>query len=82
MPPKPGLLRVSEPTGTGIEVEGGDGAAEFGTFVDAIPGPLGIGTLELEDGDQVKGFLVEAYSVKDAPDITHTGGWRAYMKSR
>lgn len=83
VPPKPGLLRVSELMPNGIEVEVWEmGAAEFGSFVDAIPGPLGIGTLELEDGDQVKGFLVEAYAVKDAPDITRTGGWRAYLKSR
>jgi len=82
VPPKPGLLRVNEPTSNGIEVEVWEmGAAEFGTFVDAIPGPLGIGTLELEDGDLVKGFLVEAYAVNDATDITHSGGWRAYLKS-
>jgi allophanate hydrolase len=82
VPPKPGLLRVNEPTSNGIEVEVWEmGAADFGSFVDAIPGPLGIGTLELEDGDLVKGFLVEAYAVKDAPDITQTGGWRAYLKS-
>jgi allophanate hydrolase len=83
VPPKPGLLRVNEPTSNGIEVEVWEmGAADFGTFVDAIPGPLGIGTLELEDGDLVKGFLVEAYAVKDAPDITHTGGWRNYIKAK
>jgi allophanate hydrolase len=82
-PPKPGLLRVNLPTSNGIEVEVWEmSAAEFGTFVDAIPPPLGIGTIELDDGDQVKGFLVEAYAVKDAPDITYTGGWRAYLKTR
>jgi allophanate hydrolase len=82
-PPKPGLLRVREPTSIGIEVEVWEmEAAEFGSFVDVIPPPLGIGTIELDDGDQVKGFLVEAYAVKDAPDITHMGGWRAYLKTR
>ena len=82
-PAKPGLLRVSEPVSNGIEVEVWEmGATEFGTFVDAIPPPLGIGTIELDDGDQVRGFLVEAYAVKGAADITHTGGWRAYLKTR
>jgi allophanate hydrolase len=82
-PPKPGLLRVNEPISNGIEIEVWEmGAAEFGTFVDAIPSPLGVGTIELDDGEQVKGFLVEAYAVKDAPDITRTGGWRAYLESR
>ena len=34
-------------------------AAGFGTFVAQIPPPLGIGTLALEDGEQVKGFVCE-----------------------
>src|ERR1700749_23896 len=56
VPPKPGLVRVGEPTETGIKVEVWEmGTSEFGAFVAAIPPPLGIGTLELEDGEQVKG---------------------------
>ncbi len=83
VPPKPGLLRVAEPTGNGIELEVWElDAAEFGSFVDAIPAPLGIGTIELEDGETVKGFLVEAYAVANAPDITHLGGWRNYLGIR
>jgi allophanate hydrolase len=81
-PPKPGLVRVSEPTETGIELEIWEmGAAEFGTFVAAIPPPLGIGTLELDDGEFVKGFLVESYAVAGAADITRFGGWRDYLIS-
>ena len=81
-PPKPGLVRVSEPTETGIQLEIWEmGAAEFGTFVAAIPPPLGIGTLELDDGDRVQGFLVESYAVTGATDITRCGGWRDYLKS-
>ncbi len=64
VPPKPGLLRVTEPTGIGIELEVWELApVEFATFVGAIPPPLGIGTIELEDGEGVKGFLVESYAV-------------------
>lgn len=82
VPPKPGLVRVAEPVGNGIEVEVWElGAAEFGTFVDAIPAPLGIGTLALDDGDNVKGFLVESYAVAEAKDITPFGGWRKYLAS-
>ncbi|MEI6235413.1 MAG: hypothetical protein WCT04_20340 [Planctomycetota bacterium] len=83
-PPKPGLVRlaVGESAACGIEVEVWElGAAEFGTFVDLIPPPLCIGTLELEDGEKVKGFLAESYAVADAKNITHLGGWRAYLKS-
>ena len=82
VPPKPGLVRQSAPVSNGIEVEVWElGPAEFATFVDLIPPPLGIGTLELEDGDLVKGFVVESYAVEGAPEITSTGGWRNYMKS-
>ena len=84
-PAKPGLLRVNEPVGQGIEVEVWElGAEEFATFVHLIPPPLGIGTLDLDDGEKVKGFLVESYAVEagsGATDITHLGGWRNYLKS-
>jgi allophanate hydrolase len=83
-PLKPGLLRVEAPVENGIEVEVWElGAAEFGTFVDMIPPPLGIGTLELEDGEKVKGFLVESYAVAGgkARDITTLGGWRAFLNT-
>jgi allophanate hydrolase len=40
-----------------------------------------IGTVELADGRQVSGFLVEPYAVEGTPDITRFGGWRAYLAS-
>jgi allophanate hydrolase len=46
--------------------------------VASIPAPLGIGTLTLQDGSEVQGFLCEATAALDAEDITHFGGWRAY----
>jgi allophanate hydrolase len=54
----------------------------FGEFVGRIPPPLGIGTIELDGGEQVKGFLCEAHAVRGAPDITQFGGWRAYLDWR
>jgi allophanate hydrolase len=81
-PPKPGLVRVAE-GGASIELEIWEMSHEaFGHFVAAIPSPLGIGTLELLDGSTVQGFACESYAVAGATDITHFGGWRAYMKSR
>jgi len=56
-------------------------AAAFGTFVAAIPPPLGIGTIQLADGTSPKGFLCEAIGLKDAEDISHLGGWRAYART-
>jgi allophanate hydrolase len=46
----------------------------FGSFVDTIPAPLGIGTIELEDGDTLRGFLWESYAVASAPDFSELGG--------
>jgi allophanate hydrolase len=82
-PPKPGLLRVGDDAGTAIKAEVWTlDPAGFGAFVAKIPSPLGIGTIRFKEGDSVKGFLVEAEAVKTAEDISHFGGWRAYLKSR
>jgi len=78
-PPRPGMLREGE--GQAIEVEVWELSSDaFGSFVDGIPAPLGIGTVELEDGEQVKGFLCEPYATRGAQDVSHLGGWRAYLQ--
>jgi allophanate hydrolase len=77
-PPKPGLARNGGPGM--IEIELWDVPVHaFGSFVAAIPGPLGIGSIEVEDGTIVKGFICEQYALGQAPDITHFGGWRNYL---
>lgn len=79
-PPKPGLVKSG--AGEPIEVELWDvPLPAFGAFVAEIPAPLGIGTLELEDGRQVKGFICEPRGLEGALDITAFGGWRAYLAS-
>lgn len=81
-PPKPGLRRVVG-GGATIEVEVWALTAEaFGTFVAAIPQPLGIGTVLLASGELVKGFICEEIAIEGALDITNHGGWRAYLASR
>ena len=83
-PPKPGLVRVGpDDDGAGaIEVEVWElDAAGFGSFVDEIPAPLGIGRVLLADGTDVAGFLCEPIALDGAPDITHHGGWRAYRSA-
>ena len=78
-PPRPGMLR--DGGGQPIEVEVWELSTDaFGSFVDGIPAPLGIGTVELEDGEQVKGFLCEPYATRGAQDVSHLGGWRAYLQ--
>jgi len=79
-PAKPGLLRVKNGAGVAIEVEiWALSESAFGRFVAAVPPPLSIGTLDLDDGRSVKGFLVEAQAVDGARDISSFGGWRAYV---
>jgi len=79
---RPGMVRV-EDGGAAIEMEIWElPAREFGSFVAGIPAPLGIGTVQLEDGGSVPGFVCEAYAVAQAQDITHHGGWRAYLASQ
>jgi len=81
-PPKPGLVRSGDGHGACIEVETWDlPASGFGTFVADIPPPLGIGTLELEDGERVKGFLCEPHALAGRTEITALGGWRRYVQS-
>jgi len=78
--PKPGMLRQSA-GGVAIEVEVWEMPLEhFGSFVAGIPPPLGIGTVLLEDGGQVQGFICEGAANDGAADISHYGSWRSYLK--
>lgn len=79
-PPKPGLIHDPAFTGPGIAVEvWALPAAAFGSFVAAIPAPLGIGKLTLADGSQVPGFLCESHALAGAEEITPFVGWRAWL---
>lgn len=78
---RPGMVRVAQ-GGAAIEMEIWElPAREFGSFVAAIPAPLGIGSVELEDGSRLPGFVCEAYATTEARDITHHGGWRAFLET-
>jgi allophanate hydrolase len=85
VPPKPALVHV------GADVEGAGSIAlelytldmaAFGSFVTEVPPPLAIGTVTLDDGRMVKGFVAEPRAITGAEDITALGGWRAYMQRR
>jgi allophanate hydrolase len=74
---------VRAPGGAKIEVEVWEmPLRHFGSFVALIPAPLGIGTVELDDGTSVKGFLCEASALEGRPEITSHGGWRSYVSDR
>lgn len=79
VPPKPALVHVGE-GGAAIEVEVYElGVEAFGSFVAEVPAPLAIGTVSLDDGTDVKGFVAEPRALAGAEDITALGGWRAYI---
>jgi allophanate hydrolase len=78
---RPGIVRAEN--GSAIELEIWEmPAVGFGTFVAGIPAPLGIGTIELESGNVVQGFICESYVTQSAEDITHYGGWRHYLAQK
>ena len=81
-PFKPGLLRVGKGEGAAVEVEVWEVPLDgFGAFMEGVKAPLAIGTLRLEDGAEVKGFVCEPYGLEGAEDITRFGGWRVYIQS-
>jgi allophanate hydrolase len=77
-PARPGLVRAAPGASIALEVWALPAAA-FGDFLAGVPAPLCIGTVQLADGTAVKGFLVEDAGLEGAADITHLGGWRAYL---
>jgi allophanate hydrolase len=78
--PKPGLVR--EIAGASIGLELWDlPCAGFGRFVARIPPPMAIGSIELESGAWVKGFVCEPIALTEALDITEYGDWRTYINA-
>ncbi|MDT4863228.1 Allophanate hydrolase [compost metagenome] len=76
---RPGMVRVAS-GGSAIALEVWEvPAAHFGSFVAGIPAPLGIGKVKLADGSEVPGFICEGQGIAGATDITHFGGWRAWL---
>lgn len=80
VPPKPALVHSEQGAPIAVEVYELDVAA-FGSFVAEVPPPLAIGTVTLADGTSVKGFVAEPRALIGARDITHLGGWRAYIEN-
>lgn len=76
---KPGLVRSGN-DGVSIELEIYClPAVGVGSFLQRIASPLGIGTIRLEDGRSVHGFLCEQVAAAGAQDISGFGGWRRYV---
>ena len=79
-PFRPGLVR--DPAGAAIDLEvWALPSTRFGDFIRGVPAPLGIGTVLLENGEAVKGFLCEHVAVAEAKEVTALGGWRNYLQT-
>jgi allophanate hydrolase len=81
---------LSKDTCAAIDLEVWDVPVEkVGHFIQQVPPPLGIGTIQLEDGNLVKGFIGEAWIAEEArkedstiaKNITRYNGWLAYLES-
>ncbi len=82
-PAKPGLLHEPGFDGPGIELEVWALPIEtVGSFLAMIPPPLAIGSIRLENGAIVKGFLCEPAGLTGAEEITRLGGWRHYLSRK
>jgi allophanate hydrolase len=78
---KPGVIR--DFSGKALEVEVYDlPLLHWGSFIDAIPSPLGVGKVELESGERVTGFLCEPEIINTAKDITEYGSWLSYLEGQ
>jgi len=78
-PARPGMVKVAE-GGVALAGEIWDVPVEaVGAFLAGIAPPLGLGTVELDGGRTVKGFICEPAGVAGAEDISRHGGWRSYL---
>ena len=78
---KSGLKRVVD-GGESIEVEVWNiPLNEMGSFLGTVAAPLGIGSVELQNGKWVHGFICEPVGLEKAKDVTGFGGWRGYTQS-
>ena len=78
----PGMVRCKE-GGASIELE--IWAVPPGGLASVLlhePAGLVIGKIVLADGSEVLGVLAEAFLCEGHAEITHFGGWRAYISSK
>ncbi|MBN2816852.1 MAG: hypothetical protein JXQ67_09225 [Campylobacterales bacterium] len=82
VPPRPGMVRDMS-CDIDLELEVWSMPLEnFGAFMVQIASPLCIGSVILEDGSVVYGFLCESDYLKEAEEISAFSGWRAFLESK
>jgi allophanate hydrolase len=79
-PARPGMVR--DEAGAALEIEiWALPRAGWASFMEGVPPPLAIGTIETADGRWVKGFVCEPHALAGATEVTAFGGWRAWLAS-
>ena len=77
---RPALVRCDG--GASVEVEVWSlPAREIGGFLAGVAPPLALGSVELDDGTWISGFVAEGAATVDAQDTTRFGGWRPYRRA-
>jgi allophanate hydrolase len=73
------LIFIATLSGIAVEIWA-MASQHFGNFVAGVPAPLGIGSVQLDTGEWVKGFICEPAAIPGAPEITQFGGWTHYLR--
>ena len=69
---KPGMIAAGRAKGKSVELDIWNVPVQsLGQFLLQIPAPLGLGTVFLEDGSAVKGFICEGYVANISSQSTH-----------
>ncbi|MEV6767623.1 allophanate hydrolase [Nocardia sp. NPDC051030] len=81
IPPKPAVTRLPEgESGVSVAAERWLlSPAALGRFLAALPAPMQLGSVELEDGTWRTGFGCAGAAAETGKDISEYGGWRAAL---
>jgi allophanate hydrolase len=79
---RPGMVRVQQGGASIIGEAWALPRAAIGALLARVPAPLGFGTVTLQEGESMLGFLCEAIGTEGRREITAFGGWRAWHARR
>ena len=75
---RPGIVHA----GAGVSLPGERwvlSPAALGQFLAALPAPMALGRIVLDDGTTAVGFHCDHVTAETSSDITSYGGWRNYL---
>jgi allophanate hydrolase len=79
-PEKPGIVHIGPEGGSALPGERWAlSPAALGRFLAALPAPMSLGPIALADGTAAIGFHCDHATALSCEDITHHGGWLAYL---